>query len=344
MKILHIDTGKEWRGGQRQVFILLKNLLKKTIDTHLLCYENGELYKKTKNILKNIYPLKRKLFSDIKTIRKIIKKIKPDIVHFHDSKSLNYIYFISKDIKKIETRRVSYPISKISSLMKYSLSDYHVAVSNDIEKYLQTMFNNTTTIHSCIELERFLTNNKMSNPFKKIFDKNLLFVGSFSKQKGIEVLIKAMSLVLKKNKNIALHIVGNGELEKKLLSLTKELNISDNIIFYGFQSEVDRFYIHSDICIIPSIDGEGSSGVIKEAMATNNIVIASDLEANKELITNNKNGILFKNKDSKDLAEKIILVLNNKITLDKDYIEKSIKSFSCEQNVKQYIKLYTNLI
>jgi glycosyltransferase involved in cell wall biosynthesis len=344
MKILHIDTGKEWRGGQRQVSILHKLLLENNIDSNLICYGEGELYKKVKTSSKNIFKLTRKKSEDIHILKNLIIRLNPDIVHFHDSRSLKYINKIPKNIKKIETRRVSYEISTYSRIFKYSKCDHHVAVSNDIANYLKKYFSNVSVIHSCIELERFNSNKDTKIPFSKKFGINLLFVGSFSKQKGIDILIEAMDKLLSEFSDIGLHIVGDGKLKEQISNLVTEKKISDNVIFYGFRTDVEPFYSYSDISIIPSIDGEGSSGVIKESMASKNIVIASNLNANKELILNGIDGVLFKNGDSIDLYEKIKLVLENKIQLNPDAIDKKIIEFSCDNKVKKYINLYKQLL
>ncbi|KAA0258992.1 glycosyltransferase family 4 protein [Deferribacter autotrophicus] len=343
MKILHIDTGKEWRGGQRQVFILHKNLLKNNIDSFLVCNENGILYSKAKDELQNVISLPGNIFQGIFNLKKILRKINPDILHFHDGKSLNFIEFMPASMKKIETRRVSYPISFFSRKVKYSLCDYHVAVSEEIAEYLRQFFKNVFVINSCIEIDRFVLK-KPKNPFKKRFNKNILFVGSFSKQKGIEVLLEAFKSVVEQIGDVGLHLVGGGSLEKDLWKMVDDLGIVDNVLFYGFQKEVEQFYFFADLVVVPSVDGEGSSGVIKEALASGKTVIASNLDANKEIIKDNYNGILFENKNKSDLSNKIKLVLNHKIVLDKNKILETAKQFSCEKMTYKYIKIYDEIL
>ncbi len=339
MKIVHIDTGKDFRGGQRQVLILHKGLLKKGIDSFLICNFNGKLHKKFDQ---NIIPIKFSNNFYIKELNEKIKKLHPDIVHCHDSKSLNYFIFKKKFFKLIETRRVSYPIGKLSLKFKYSKCDYHVAVSEEIEKYLKKFFKNVTTIHSCIEFDRF--NKNFENPFKKNFEKNILFVGAFSKQKGLEVLLKAFFILTREFKNIGLHIVGSGKLENKIKEIIDYFKINNQVILYGFRDDVEKFYKFCDIVVVPSIDGEGSSGVIKEALISGKITVASDLNENKILINNEENGFLFENKNYEKLYGTLRKIIVGKLKLDESKIKESVEKYKCEIMVDKYIKLYMSLL
>ncbi len=339
MKIVHIDTGKEWRGGQRQVLILHKGLLKNGIESFLICNSNGELVKKFSENVKSV-EFKNNFFS--KELFLHLKSINPDIVHCHDSKSLNFFIFAKKKFKLIETRRVSYKIGRLSIMFKYSKCDYHVAVSEEIEKYLRNFFKNVTTIHSCIEFDRF--NKNFNNPLKGNYDKNILFVGSFSRQKGLEVLLKAFFILSREFKDIGLHIVGTGKLEKRINEIIDFFKIREQVFLYGFQDEVEKFYKFSDIVVVPSIDGEGSSGVIKEALISGKIVITSDLHENRILIKHGENGFLFENKNYERLYGVLRKVLTNRLKLDRNKIIESVKKYDCKIMVEKYIELYRKIL
>ncbi len=339
MKIIHIDTGKSWRGGQRQALILHKGLLEKNVESYLICNKNGELIKKFD---KEIYGVKFKNNFFCKELFLFISKIKPDIVHCHDSKALNFFLFKRKEFKLIETRRVSYPISYFSIKFKYSKCDYHVAVSEEIEKYLRQYFKNVSTIHSCIEFERF--NRKFENPLKGNFERNILFVGSFTKQKGIEILLKAFFLLTKEFNNIGLHVVGSGKLEKRVKEIINFFKINKNVVLYGFQDNVEKFYKYSDIVVVPSIDGEGSSGVIKEALISGKITVASDLKENKVLIKNGENGFLFENRNYEKLYGILRKILVGKLKLDKKKIIDSVKGYDSKIMIEKYYNLYKGLL
>ena len=168
----------------------------------------------------------------------------------------------------------------------------------------------------------------------------MLFVGALDQQKGIEVLFNAFNRI--KRKNICLHIVGAGKLEETLKNITNKLKLNDIIHFYGHQDSLKDYYFSADLVIVPSVDGEGSSGVIKEAMALGKTVIASDLESNLELFDDMISGVYFKNRNENDLYEKIESFFNENIILDPSLIKEKALHFSKEKMINEHIKLYKN--
>jgi len=218
----------------------------------------------------------------------------------------------------------------------------HICVSEDIRQYMQQYFNHTTTIHSCIDLSRFDHTPKTSvlkNPGRI----NILYVGAFTEQKGIDVLIKAFAEIHKQHPETMLHLVGDGKLFPKMQQLTHTLGIGDQTILYGARTDVEDFYLSSDLVVCPSISGEGSSGVIKEGLAAGKTVIANSLEANKEIIESGIDGVLY-NGDYLQLAEMIQLYITGNLIISKDKIKNKISEFDCRKNIQQHIALYNSYL
>lgn len=342
MKVLHIDTGRTWRGGQRQAVTLHQGLLSNNIKSYLLTPQDSALHQLRKNDTANIFSYDYRSPYSLTTYRQInayIKKIDPDLIHCHDSHAVTLGGRYHRKFPIFHTRRVSYPIKWLSRLFKYRNINMHICVSEDIRRYMNLFFNNTITIHSCVDLSRFQTL-PSSSPFNKQGQQNLLYVGAFSEQKGIDTLLKAFAHIYAKHPNAVLHLVGDGHLFPQMQSLIHELDISDRTILYGSRSDIEPFYLSSDLVVCPSVSGEGSSGVIKEGMAAGKTVIASSLEANSELIDDQINGILFTNRDHDHLAQQLDTVLSQKVSISKQAILDKVVQFSCETTVQQYIQLY----
>jgi len=275
MRVLHIDTGLEWRGGQRQALTLHKGLVDKNIKSLFVCNNSGEVYNLCK---KNNEPsfagfkfegeLSRKTK---KEIQKIVDEFKPTIIHCHDSHSAKLGSRFHKSCTIFHTRRVSYPIKFLSRYFKYKNIDAHVCVSEDIRNYMKQYCSNTFTIHSCVDIKRFDVVVVNEDNFDKDGNINIVYVGAFSNQKGVDVLIKAFSNLAKNYNNLVLHLIGDGELLQSMKNLAKSLEVDHNIVFYGARKDVENFYLNSDYVVCPSISGEGSSGVIKEGMAAGKI-------------------------------------------------------------------------
>ena len=346
MRVLHIDTGLEWRGGQRQALTLHKGLLNHNIESFFLANQAGELHQLCKNNNEEKFggfKFSGELSSAThKEVQKIVEDFKPTIIHCHDSHSAKLGSRFHKSCTIFHTRRVSYPIKFLSRYFKYKNIDTHVCVSEDIRNYMKQYFSNTFTIHSCVDIKRF---DKAVN--KTIFDKNgdinIVYVGAFSNQKGVDVLIKAFSNLTKNHNNIMLHLVGDGSLLQPMKGLAKSLEVDHNIVFYGARKDVEDFYLNSDYIVCPSVSGEGSSGVIKEGMAAGKIVITSDLTAIKELIDDGVNGVMFKTGDSSALTTTLNKVISKEIVIEHQKIKDKVLLFDCSNTIEQYVALYKKI-
>lgn len=340
IKVVHIDAGAEWRGGQKQVALLHQGLLEKGVESFLVCNNQGELYQHLHQQVANCMGWKytgKRSFSTKKDLESILKHIQPDIIHFHDSLSLNYST-VGVGIK-IETRRVSYPVKWISRITKYKGIQHHIGVSQTITQYLSRFFKNCSTIHSSIDLD-YYTQPSNKTVLKNKSAYNILYVGAYSKQKGIEVLIEAFSALIQSGMEATLHLCGSGELQAKIDQHIKKIGIDSQVVQYGHQKDIAPFYQEADVVVVPSVDGEGSSGTIKEGIACLKPVIASDIEPNLELIEDGKTGFLFKSGDSNALVH----LLTQKPTLPTVNLEAKRVEFSSGIMVEQYHQLYLQLL
>lgn len=106
----------------------------------------------------------------------------------------------------------------------------------------------------------------------------IIYVGRFVYYKGIEYLIKAMSLL---ESNCVLYLIGSGALENKLKDVVKELNIGNKVVFLGELEDKEKFtYIKSSkILLLPSIYKTEAYGIVQvEAMAFGVPVISTKIE------------------------------------------------------------------
>lgn len=103
----------------------------------------------------------------------------------------------------------------------------------------------------------------------------LLSVGRLSKQKAHWSLIKAFSLIAKKNTDLILVILGEGILKAQLMLLVNELSLTDRVVFKGFDNNPYRYMKNCELFILPSLN-EGFPLVLLEALASGAPVLSSD--------------------------------------------------------------------
>ncbi|CDG65352.1 MAG: hypothetical protein PWQ15_295 [Methanobacterium sp.] len=178
----------------------------------------------------------------------------------------------------------------------------------------------------------------------------ILSVGYLIERKGFEYLIKAMPDVLKEHKNARLKIVGSGPLESKLKTLIYELGLGNEVKIVSNVSDEELLmtYNSADLFVLPSIvdsqgNTEGLGVVLLEAMACGLPVMGSNVGGIPDIIRDGDTGILFTEKDSSIIAEKINLVMENKSQMENiatNGIKEVKMKFSWDKIAKDYSRIY----
>ena len=115
----------------------------------------------------------------------------------------------------------------------------------------------------------------------------VLAAGRFHYNKGFDILIKAISRL----KKVHLWLAGDGPIKKKLLDLSKELNVNNRVHFLGWREDMSALYASADLFVCSSRH-EPLGNVILEAWAHGLPVLSSNVQGPSELISNGENGIL----------------------------------------------------
>ncbi|GAB7231603.1 glycosyltransferase family 4 protein [Facklamia hominis] len=160
-------------------------------------------------------------------------------------------------------------------------------------------------------------------------DKNdfvLITVGDLVANKNMDNLIKVISLL--KQNNFKLLICGSGPEKSKLLKMTDELKITDQIKFLGFRSDVNELYKASDAFISIS-KREGLPRVIMEAMASGLPCIVSNIRGNVDLVDNYKGGYVCDSDNLNSYTNAIYNLYSEKMLQKKfsEYNEKKILNY-----------------
>jgi len=209
--------------------------------------------------------------------------------------------------------------------------------------------NNITPISNGIDTTIFKPSNDgkyLKKKFKLPNKKIVLYAGRINEEKNMDVLIKAIPHVLEKKDVHFLICGGGGSYRTKIIEMTKELNVFDNATFPGFIDWKDypNIYDLGDVFVLPG-ESELQSLVTLEAVASGLPVVVVDEGATHELAGNN-NGLVFKSKNSKQLANSILKILSDdrlRKKMSKNSLE-LVKKHSMESVVKQYEEVYQKVI
>ena len=326
----------ETKGGvERHTQYIVDELSNSELDVHVFSVskdsENNIQKLRTNVTLHTIKSLKLSMTitgvsTDLYNLIKEVKKIQPDLVHGQMVGAPYGIatYYLCKNYPSILT--VHTLISQNSKIKRTLKSKLHDALWHYLEKleirnikYIITVSEHLKPdILSMGGSKIYTIPNGITPEWLKIEPKTIegrvLFVGRILPIKGLENLIKAISLAKKCKTNISLHIVGpylDAEYFNHLKLLISDLEVTENVVFTGplYDHKLFKEYSESHVFVLPSHD-ESNPFVLIEAMAAGIPVIATNVGGIPYLINEGENGFLVKDNDVVDLSNKVTGILS----------------------------------
>lgn len=182
------------------------------------------------------------------------------------------------------------------------------------------------------------------------FDFLTVFLGRLIEQKGLVYLVDAMAEVVKEHPRTGLLIVGKGKERAKLEVRARKLGVDKNIVFPGFipEEQLPNLYSSADIFVLPSL-WEVLPIALLEALACGAPLLVSDAGGNPEVIEEGENGFTFKRRDTRGLAEKMRMMIEDekmRRRMSKGSRDIAIKKFDwdliAEKTVEHYRKTHEN--
>ncbi len=369
LKILHLDSGKEWRGGQRQVLFLIeeqKQQFSSLIEPIIACPHISPLTKEAKNLNVPTYAINFRNEIDIFSISKLAKLIKNnqiDIVHCHCGKSHGIMWAACKLLPQIPsiivTRRVDFlPKTSWPRVLKYispHISEF-VAISSRIQEILATTGIPEERIHV------IPSSSKVSLPIKnqnKIIRNNLITelnlpkdailignIAQFVDHKGHTYLADAAKIICDKFERVYFLLVGSGKLRKTIEEKIAKLKLSNRVLFLGFRPDVHNILSSLDLFLMTS-HLEGLCSSIIDAFLYEVPVVATAAGGIPDLVKDNKTGYLANNRDPDSIAQEIMKCINHQDEtkhLVQNAKEYAINTFSTHIMAQKYNDLYINIM
>lgn len=175
-------------------------------------------------------------------------------------------------------------------------------------------------------------------------EKKVLAIGRFAEQKGFDLLLRSWAIVEKTADDWTLEIVGDGFQKKELENMIENLGLK-NVLLSPFTKNIKEKYQDASVYVLSS-RYEGFVLVLLEAMSMSLPVVAFDCHTGpRELVDDGRNGFLVPPLDTRQLAEKLLLVMTNE-TLRKEMshhsFEKS-KQYRMENILPQWTELIESL-
>ncbi len=306
-------------------------------------------------------------------LRKLLEKIKPDVVFAHESRQgltamgacyKNKVgYNLVVDQHDFYHEIPNHPLWKKilrfldyycfrRFVVDYSLgkADQIVAVTDETKEFLAKTHSidpkKILVIPLGVDTGFFKFDGRARSSIRKKLkikesDISLVFSGTIVRRKGIELLLEALSEL--KMENVKLIIVGNGESDymQELKELAKKLTIEEKCIFTGFvkKDDVKNYFSAADIGVWPG----NNSISIMEAMACKLPIIMVDLQLSH--LVEYGNGLKFPQHDKEKLKEslrKLIGDKNSRIRMADNSLSTIKKNYSYDAIARDFLDLARN--
>ncbi len=322
---LHIDTARTWRGGQNQVLTTVMGLRALGHRTMLVAHSGGELRQRAAEGL-DLIPLAPKTEMDLSAawrLSRIVKQLKPDIVHAHDPHGVAMAALalsMSTQLAKpplVAARRVDFHLKGNSlSRWKYRQVDCFICASEAIRQMLVAdgvPAVRAITVHEGIDLERV-----DAAPSAKLHEDLWLphhapIVGNVAAlvpHKGHRHFIEAARLVLPHVPDARFVIAGEGELRPALERQIKEHHLEKHVLLAGFRLDVLSLHKAFDVFVMSSIT-EGLGTSLLDAMAAAKPIVATTAGGIPEVVVDGDTGFLVPPRDHEAMADAIITLLKD---------------------------------
>jgi len=293
-------------------------------------------------------------------IGKIIDKEKPDLIHDMTHDGFMYLSIWAK-LKKVplvwhphipweKIRKRGRVLQKIFASVKL---DFIIFV-NQFARNSYGSFSRPPwkIIPNSIDLKAYRRKKTDELRKKYTFPENELLVGHVARVvpgKGHDVFIEAAGLLSQNENNIRFLIIGDPHIDpsftRELQKNLRERGLEETVRFTGFLSAPEEFLPCLDVLVMPSMS-ELQGLVLLEAMACGVPIVASDLEATRELIVHGVTGLLVPPGSGRLFAESIRKMigddeLRKKITANA--ILKIRTRHSLRKNIRHFTGIYRKL-
>jgi len=367
IKVLHLISSGGLFGAERVVLNLASKAKGTTSFVGAINNSHNphiEIIEEAKSLDLNTVVFDSKGKFDLRTIgavKKFIIEHKIDIVHTHNYKSdiiglmateLTGAKWIATHHGWVETDKKLKFYEKIDSFILKCVQKLVLVSSGMKQSFLRKNIKEARLeiIDNGIPIEKFNCQTQNGNTRHLLGigpeDCAIVIVGRMSFEKGHGVFLKAAFEVVKNIKKVKFIIVGDGALKEELKQKTRDLNLSDCVIFTGIRQDMPAIYAACDI-LVNSSYSEGLPMTILEAMASGLPVIATDVGAVGEVIKNQKNGILIQAGDDHHLALSMIELARDK-EKRRYFAQKAYQDvcarFSDTSMAQKYKKVYEDVL
>ena len=325
LQILHVDTGRELRGGQGQVLTLCKGLLERGVSQLLVCPPGSPLALRASEAGVPVRALRMRGEFDLWAawrLRTAIRAWGANLVHVHDAHAHALAWLAARrlpDVALVVSRRVDFEISRnwISRRKYLDPRVRYLAISTGVRDVLErggVAPEAIRIVPSGVDLARFTFRTppaRLREEFGFPASAPLIgTIGSLVDHKGHRYLLEAAPAVLERFPEARFLIVGEGELRPAFERQVRELGLMDRVLLPGYREDLEMFLSGFDLFVLPS-HLEGLCTSLIDAMLFRLPAVGTRTGGVPDLIRHEETGLLVPPKEPRALAEALLRLLDD---------------------------------
>lgn len=358
---LHVDTARTWRGGQNQVLLTVLGLRELGHRAALVAHPDGALRARANEGLE-LVPLAPRAEFDLSAawkLSRVIRRLKPDVVHAHDSHGVamaGTALAMASVVPRpplVMSRRVDFHLGKNAlSRYKYRQVDCFICASAAIRAMVVAdgiPEDCTTVVHDGVNVTAIDLVQPVNLREVLWLPRDAPVVANAAAlvpHKGQKHLVDAAVLVLRQVPDARFVIFGEGELRESLETQIKSRSLEKHVFLPGFRDDVLALCKTIDVFAMSSVT-EGLGSAVLEMMACRKPVAATSAGGLPEAVVNNETGLLVPPRDDRALAAAIVRLLADadlRARFGEAGRRRVEEQFSVDQMVRGTVRAYESVL
>jgi glycosyltransferase involved in cell wall biosynthesis len=354
--VMHLDTGREWRGGQQQAGLLLQGMVGRGWPAAMICpprsaleswcgrqglpclavWMGGEW-----NVLAGLH------------VAFLCREAGARIVHAHTSHAMTialWARLFAPGLSVVATRRLDFHIGR-SPLRRWKYANRGVAAVACVSEKVKSVLcedgvppEKLLTIHDGVDPGRFAgAAPALPGALASLAPGSLVIgtVAALVGHKDYPNLLRAARRVLDRRSDVTFVALGDGPLRSALEAEAAQLNLGERFVFAGFRDDVGAWLRRFDVFVLASRE-EGLGSSLLDAQALGIPVAATRAGGIPDVVTDGENGLLVPVGDAEALGDALLRLADSAALRARlgQAGSLSVRRFSAEVMVEKYLSLY----
>lgn len=323
LTVLHIDTERGWRGGERQTLWLARELARRGHGSIIAAREGEPLAARAS--AEGVEVVACNPASEIDpraalALRRVIRERRVDVVHAHTAHAVAVaaLATIGSPVPFVVSRRVDFPLRRnVGTRLKYGRASRFIAISQAVARVLESSGIDRARIAVVadgVDVHRLVS----PAPAERLAQLGVgggaplvVQVAQLVGHKDPVNFVRAMARARELVPNVRGLLVGDGPLRGEVEREIAALELGETVHLAGYRTDADEILAAADVAALSSRE-EGMGSVLLDALAFGRPIAATRAGGIPEVVSDGETGLLAPVGDSRSLGECIARLLKDR--------------------------------